>query len=91
MGKPGNTRRYPKYLVIPESKKDTRKYPIIFFDTPTRPEPDPLPGILSNTRPDPILKNPTRWALTVIFQVGVHTCYFVILNNSQALRIEPSH
>ena len=22
-----------------------------------------LPGIFSNTRPDPILKNPTRWAL----------------------------
>ena len=66
MGKPRNTRhtrKYPKYPEIPESKKDTRKYPIVFFDTPTRPEPDPLPGILSNTRPDPILKNPTRWAL----------------------------
>ena len=69
MGKPRNTRKYPTYPEIPEipgntrKKKDTRKYPIIFFDTPTRPEPDPLPGILSNTRPDPILKNPTRWAL----------------------------
>ena len=52
MGKPRNTRKYPTYPEIPESKKDTRKYPIIFFDTPTRPEPDPLPGILSNTRPD---------------------------------------
>ena len=55
MGKPRNTRhtrKYPKYPEIPERKKDTRKYPIIFFDTPTRPEPDPLPGILSNTRPD---------------------------------------
>ena len=65
MGKPGYTRKYPtypeirentrhtrKYPEIPESKKDTWKYPIIFFDTPTRPEPDPLPGILSNTRPD---------------------------------------
>ena len=62
MGKPRNTRKYPE---IPERKKDTRKYPIIFFDTPTRPGPDPLPGILSNTRPDPILKNPTRWALSV--------------------------
>ena len=66
MGKPGNTRKYPKYPVIPETKNDTRKYPIIFFDTPTRPEPDPLPGILSNTRPDPILKNPTRWALPLM-------------------------
>ena len=66
MGKPRNTRKYPTYPEIPEipeSKKDTRKYPIVFFDTPTRPEPDPLPGILSNTRPDLILKNPTRWAL----------------------------
>ena len=58
MGKPRNTQKYPtypkylKYLEIPESKKDTRKYPIIFFNTPTRPEPDPLPGILSNTQPD---------------------------------------
>ena len=55
-----NTQEYPE---IPESKKDTRKYPTVYFNTPTRPEPDPLPGIFSNTRPDPILKNPTRWAL----------------------------
>ena len=47
-----HTRKYPKYPEIPESKKDTRKYPIVYFDTPTRPEPDPLPGILFNTRPD---------------------------------------
>ena len=60
---PGKTRNTRKYPEIPKSKKDTRKYPIIFFDTPTQPEPDPLPGILSNTRPDPILKNPTRWTL----------------------------
>ena len=59
MGKPRNTQKYPTYPEIPEipgntrKKKDTRKYPIVFFDTPTRPEPDPLPGILSNTRPDP--------------------------------------
>ena len=63
MGKPRNTRKYSKYPEILESKKDTRNYPIVFFDTSTRPEPDLLPGILSNTRPDPILKNPTRWAL----------------------------
>ena len=57
-----NTQEYPE---IPESKKDTRKYPIVYFNTPTRPEPDPLPGIFFQypTRPDPILKNPTRWAL----------------------------
>ena len=52
MGKPRNTRKYPTYPEIPESKKDTRKYPIVFFDTPTRPEPDLLPGILSTTQPD---------------------------------------
>ena len=60
---PENTPEYPE---LPESKKDTRKYPIVYFNTPTRPEPDPLPGIFSNTRPDPILKNPTRWALLMI-------------------------
>ena len=64
MGKPRNTRKYPTYPEIPGNKKDTRIYLIVYFDTPTRPEPDPLPGILSNTRPDPILKNPTRWALS---------------------------
>ena len=55
MGKPENTHfnwKYMKYPEIPESKKDTRKNLIVFFDTPTRPEPDPLPGILSNTRPN---------------------------------------
>ena len=72
MGKPRNTRKYLTNLEIPEisgntreRKKDTRTYPIVYLDTPTRPERDPLPGILSNTRPDPILKNPTRWALFV--------------------------
>merc|ERR1712130_718762 len=49
---PVYTHKYPTYPEIPESKKDTRKYPIVYFDTPTRPEPDLLPGILSNTRPD---------------------------------------
>ena len=91
MGKPRNTRKYPTYPEIPEipgntwKKKNTRKYPIVFFDTPTRPEPDPLPGILSNTRPDPILKNPTRWALeethfwfqgkNYFDRLGVFYCY----------------
>ena len=43
---------YPEIPKIPKSKKDTRKYPIVYFDTPTRTEPEPLPGILSNTQPD---------------------------------------
>ena len=40
MGKPRNTqkyRTYPKYPEIPERKKDTQKYPIVFFNTLTRP------------------------------------------------------
>ena len=53
---PGNTQEYPE---IPESEKDTRKYPIVYFNTPTRPE----PGIFSNAPPNPLLKNPPRWAL----------------------------
>ena len=58
MGKPRNTRhtqKYPKLPEIPESKKDTRKYPIVYFDNPTRPEPDPLPvfcPIPDPTQPD---------------------------------------
>ena len=52
MGKPRNTRTYPTYPKIPESQKDTWKYLIVYFDTPTRPEPELLSGILSNTRPD---------------------------------------
>ena len=76
MGKPRYTRKYPTYPEIPESKKDTRKYPILFFDTPTRPEPDPLPGILSNTRPDPILKNSTRWALAARLQRFVQPWFY---------------
>ena len=70
MGKPRNTRKYLTYPEIPEIPENTRKkkrYPEIpdcIFRTPTRPEPDQLPGILSNTRPDPILKKPC-WALHI--------------------------
>ena len=39
----------PKYPEISESEKDTRKYPIVYFNTPTRPEPNTLSGIFSNT------------------------------------------
>ena len=62
-----HTRKYPKYPEIPESKKDTRKYPILFFNTPTRPEPDPLPGILSNTQPDIEKPYPLGTALIWMF------------------------
>ena len=40
---------------------DTRKYPIVFFDTLTRPATRYF--VQYPTRPNPILKNPTRWAL----------------------------
>ena len=65
MGKPRNTRKYPTYPEIPKSKKDTRKYPIVFFGTPTRTRPATRYFVQYPTRPDPILKNPTRWALAV--------------------------
>ena len=48
MGKPRYTRKYPAYPEIPENKRDTRKYPIVYFNTPTRPE----PSIFTNTRLD---------------------------------------
>ena len=69
---PWNTRIYPgiprntqEYLEIAESKKGSRKYPTLHFNTPTQPEPNPLSGIFSNTWPESgqVLKNPIRWAL----------------------------
>ena len=51
------------YPEIPENKKDIQKYLFVYFNTPTRPESDPLPSIFSNNRADPILKIPSRWAL----------------------------
>ena len=57
----GSTQKYLTNPEIPESKKDTRKYPIVYFDTPTRPA--TWYFVQYPTRPDLILKNPTRWAL----------------------------
>ena len=37
---------------------------MVYFNTPTQPKPDPLPGIFPHTRPDPVLENPTCWALS---------------------------
>ena len=61
-GIPRNTQEYPE---IAESKKGSRKYPTLHFNTPTQPEPNPLSGIFSNTWPESgqVLKNPIRWAL----------------------------
>ena len=78
MGKPRNTQKYPIYPEIPQSKKNTRKYLMEYFDTPTPPQPDPLPGILSNTGPDPILKKPTRWPLPITLAAPVlHVLYIM--------------
>ena len=55
---PGNPQKYPE---IPESKKDTRKYPIVF--STLLPDPNPTCYPVFFPIPDPILKNPTRWAL----------------------------
>ena len=41
--------------MIPEITQSYNSTPLL--------QPDPLPGIFSNTQPDPILKNPTQWAL----------------------------
>ena len=30
-----HTKKYPKYPEIPGTKKDTQKYLILYFDTPT--------------------------------------------------------
>ena len=60
---PRNTR---KYWIV---KKIPKKHLVIYFNTPTRPEPDPLPGIFSNTGPDQLLKNPTSWGLPVGIKV----------------------
>ena len=61
MGKPRNTQKYPttrKYLRVKKIPGNNRSY--IFTHLP-----DPLPGILFTTRPDPILKNPPRWELPI--------------------------
>ena len=52
MGKPRNTQKYPKYLEIPESKKDTRKYPRV------KKIPGNTRSYISTLLPDP---NPTRY------------------------------
>jgi len=71
MGKPRNTQKYPTYPEIPEIPGNTRKkkrYPeipdrIFRHSYPTRTRPDTRYFVQYPTRPDPILKNPTRWAL----------------------------
>ena len=71
MGKPRNTRKYPTYPEIFEIPGNTRKkkrYPeipdrIFRHSYPTRTRPATRYFVQYPTRPDPILKNRTRWAL----------------------------
>ena len=71
MGKPRNTRhtqKYLKYLEMPEIEIDTRKYPIVYFDTPTDPNPTRYPvfcPIPDPTRPDIEKPYPLGTALKV--------------------------
>ena len=73
MGKPRNTQKYPTYPEIPEIPGNTRKkkrYPeipdrIFRHSYPTQTRPATRYFVQYLTRPDPILKNPTRWALNV--------------------------
>ena len=64
--KPGNSQEYPE---IHESKNDTRKYPVIYFTNPTR-------YLVFFAKPDPILKNPTRWALADSTQIYFEIKFF---------------
>ena len=66
------TQKYPKIPDIPGNTRNTRKYPIVYFDTPTR--------------PDPILKNPTRWALDKSL-LSVHC---LLINSRLESRVFPS-
>ena len=71
MGKPRNTRKYPTYLEIPERKKDTRKYPkekkipenTRSYISTLLSDPNLTGYPVFFPIPDPMLKNPTRWAL----------------------------
>ena len=71
MGKPRNTQKYPTYPEIPEIPGNTRKkkrYPeipdhIFRHSYPTRTRPATRYFVQYPTQPDPILKNPTCWAL----------------------------
>ena len=75
MGKPRNTQKYLTYPEIPEIPGNTQKkkrYPeipdrIFRHSYPTRTRPATQYFVQYPTRPDPILKNPTRWALDVMW------------------------
>ena len=80
---PRNTQEYPenpkntrKYWIV---KKIPKKYLVVYFNTPTRPELDPLSGIFSNTGPDQLLKNPTSWGLLVVMNKTYTTLSVLII------------
>ena len=71
MGKPRNTQKYPTYPKIPEIPGNTRKYPkekkipgnIRSYFWTLLPDPNLTRYPVFCPIPDPILENPTRWAL----------------------------
>ena len=84
MGKPRNTQKYPTYPEIPEIPGNTRKkkrYPeipdrIFRHSYPTRTRPATRYFVQYPTRPDPMLKNPTRWAL-ILYSPLYTIVYFI--------------
>ena len=80
MGKPRNTQKYPtypeipgntrKYPEIPGNTRKKKRYPeipdrIFQHSYPTRTRPATRYFVQYLTRPDPILKKPTRWTLAI--------------------------
>ena len=75
MGKPRNTQKYLTYSEIPKIPGTTRVKKIpgntrSYFST-LLPDPNPTRYTVFCPLPDPILKNPTRWALSVLEQKQV--------------------
>ena len=96
MGKPRNTPKHPTYPEIPEIPGNTRKkkrYPeipdrIFGHSYPTRTRPATRYFVQYPTRPDPILKNPTRWALFTLFPANTLVFSGVICKSFQNPSIE---
>ena len=95
MGKPRNTQKYPTYLEIPEIPGNTRKKKryleipdrIFGHSYPTRTRPATRYFVRYPTRPDPILKKPTRWALVIPLRLLRLLEHLAVLEIRQKTRI----
>ena len=95
MGKPRNTQKYPTYPEIPEIPGNTRKkkrYPeipdrIFRHSYPTRTQPATRYFVQYPTRPDPMLKNPTRWALDSHHNILLRLRYSHLRTNQKSCAI----